>query len=430
MSAELAHLPSDPDAEQSVLGAMMLSRDATDDVTGVLSGRDFYQPAHELIYDAISHLAAGGLPVDARTVCDELTRRGELNRAGGAAYLHTCISNVPAPASAGYYAEIVRDRADSRAVVAAGTQMVQLGTALDASEAKARARKILDDLDTRDSAGMTRIGDVLEAVLEQAENGMAAAAPTPWPELDEKITGLRPGAVYTIGARTGLGKSVIGINMAWHMALSGKDAAIFSLEMSKEDVTRRILSAAARVDYGRLLRGNLHDVEWQRVSRAQATLLNAPLHIDDRSSITVADLRSKVRDLARRGDLGLIVVDYLQLMSTGRRSENRQQEVSELSRSLKVLAGDLKVPVVMLSQLSRKVEERHDKHPMLSDLRESGSLEQDSDVVLLLYRDDERAADVMEVGVAKNRMGPTTGLRLKWEGHFQRVVSEGREDRW
>lgn len=417
MTVDLAQ-PSNLDAECQVLGAVMHHAQVLDDLA--LTGEDFYQLRNGDLYNLLRRQHTAGNPTD--SIATNRALASEPIRGVDGAYLSELYGGLVTAANAEYYASLVREAAELRSVQQAGMVLSQAGVG-GAEQAKTRARTILDALDTRDATSVVRASDLFDRVIEVMESGDGGASRTPWPELDEKITGLRPGEVITVGARTGQGKSVVGLNMAWHTALSGQPAVVFSVEMSNLTVMRRLIAMVAEIDLARLLKGRLHEVEWQRVAKARDVIDAAPLFIDERSSLTPSDVRATVRSVARKAPVGCVVVDYVQLMSPDRRVENRQQEVSECSRALKILAGDLGVPVVMLSQLNRNVENRMDKRPVLADLRESGSLEQDSDVVLLLHRDEESTPDVMDVGVAKNRNGPRTSVRLVWEGHYQRVVS-------
>lgn len=411
---------SDPTpAEMQVLGAVMLDPTVLD--TAGLRHEDFYRPAHADLWALLTRMHSRGEPTTPDAVM--LTLGSDPIRGLGPAELHAIYASCTSPATAGYYARHVREAADLRAVHAAGVSLAHAATdGSSADDAKAHARKVLDSLDARDSTTVT-LGDVLEDVLTEAEEGpRTGSVRTPWPEVDDALAGLRPGALYTIGARPGVGKSVVAASLAWHAALCGRPGLVFSLEMSRRDLTRRLVSQVAEVDYGRMLRGTLTDLEWQRIARATGVLAETRFVMDDRTGITASEIAATARSVARKG-LGVVVVDYLQLMTPTDRRVPREQQVSECSRAMKVLAGDLDVPVVMLSQLNRAVEARHDKRPLLSDLRESGSVEQDSDVVMLLYRDEEKSPDFLDVGVAKNRFGPTTAVRLRWEGRYQRVVS-------
>lgn len=418
------------EAERYVLGAMMLDARCIDEIA--LTPPEHYEPRHEAIHHAILAVHATGARPDPLTVATELTRTGDLKRIG-ADYLHTLTAEVPTATNAGYYAEIVREAAARRAVIATGTRIVQAaGTATDtaATEIVATARGELEAVAQRIAAPdstdtLTAILDAIEAI----EAGPGEAVPSPWVDLDRLTGGWRPGAVYVIAGRPGTGKSVIGAQASVHAALHGHPALVVSCEMTRREVVNRWLGALGGVDLSpaRLADRKLTEGEWDKVSAAQAKLADCALSIDDRSTVSVADIRARARDAMRRhGSLGLVVVDYLQLLTPARlgRDASRQEQVADMSRSLKVMAGDLQVPVLLLAQLNRGPESRTDRRPRVSDLRESGSVEQDADVVLLLHRDEEKAPDDLEMGVGKNRGGPTGSAELRWEGHYSRVVAK------
>jgi len=418
--------PQDLAAEQSVLGAMLLSKDAIADVLEKLRHGDFYRPAHQSVYDAVLDLYNRGEPADAVTVAAELDRRGLLRRIGGAPYLHTLISTVPTAANAGYYAGIVAEKALLRRLVEAGTRVVQYGYAgaegADVEQIVDRAQAEIYDVSGRTSSSdVVSLESLLQPTLDQleilADGGPVRGVPTGYRDLDAIIHGLDPGAMIVVAGRPGVGKSIVGTDIARHCSIArGMASVMFSLEMSKSEIVMRILAAEAKVRLSDMRAGQLADHDWARLAQQMTGLAKAPLFIDDSPNLTMMEIRAKARRLTQQVDLKLIVIDYLQLMSSGKKFESRQQEVSELSRNIKLLAKELQVPIVALSQLNRGPEQRADKRPMLSDLRESGSLEQDPDIVLLLHRpaedlDDPRAGEV-EVLVAKNRQGATGKIGL------------------
>jgi replicative DNA helicase len=426
--------PQDLVAEQGVLGGMLLSKDAIADVIETLKERDFYRPAHELIYDAILDLYGRGEPADPVTVSAELTKRGDIARAGGAPYLHTLISSVPTAANAGYYARIVRDRAVLRRLVEAGTKIVQLGYSeegevddvVDAAQAE-----IYQVTEHRASEDYVQLSELLPATLDEIEaiqNGVAGeGVKSGFKDLDKLTNGFHPGNMIVLAARPAVGKSTLGLDIARNAAIHNGDAAvIFSLEMSRSEITMRMLSAEARVGLNNIRSGSLSDDEWGRLAKRMGEISQAPLFIDDSPNLSLMEIRAKARRLKQRHNLKIIVIDYLQLMTSGKRVENRQQEVSEFSRNLKLLAKELEVPIIAISQLNRSPEQRADKKPMLSDLRESGSIEQDADVVILLHRDDlydnQNRSGEADLIVAKHRNGPTRTITVSAQLHFARFT--------
>lgn len=438
--------PQDLQAEQSVLGGMMLSKDAIADVIEELRSVDFYRPAHETIFDAIIELYGRGEPADAVTVANELTKQGALARIGGAPYLHTLISQVPTAANAGYYARIVREQAVLRRLVEAGTRIVQLGYATDGGDVDdlvdSAQAEVYAVTERRTSEDYVQIGTIMESVSEEIEaaggrgEGLIGV-PTGFRDLDELTNGLHAGQMIIIAARPAIGKSTLALDICRSAAIhNNKTAVIFSLEMGRTELGMRLLSAEAGVELNRLRSGRLDARDWQKIARARIKAEGAPLFIDDSPNMSLMEIRAKCRRLKQRNDLSLIVVDYLQLMSSGKRVESRQQEVSEFSRALKLLAKELEIPVIAVAQLNRGPEMRTDKRPMMSDLRESGSLEQDADVVMLLHREDayKTAADrerdpderdrtgEADIIVAKHRNGPTATIAVAFQGHFSRFV--------
>ena len=433
--------PQDLHAERAVLGGMMLSKDAIADVVEELAPGDFYRPAHEAIYSRIMDLYARGEPSDPITVASELDRAGELVRVGGAPYLFTLLEDTPAAATAGYYARIVAEKAVLRRLVEAGTRIVQLGHSGDGGDVdgvvdRAQAA-VYEVVDRRTTVDYAPIADLLQPALDELDaiathGGAADGIPTGYTDLDEVTNGLHPGQMVIVAARPGIGKSTVGLDFARSCSIRhGKTSAIFSLEMNRSEIMMRLLSAEARIRMSDMRAGRMADDDWVRVSKRVAEIAEAPLFVDDSPNVTMTQIRAKARRLKQHHNLALIVVDYLQLMSSGKRVESRQQEVSEFSRALKLLAKELGVPVVAISQLNRGPEQRTDKRPMLSDLRESGSLEQDSDLVLLLHRpdasdrDDPRAGEA-DLIVAKHRNGPQATVTLAHQLHYSRFADLSR----
>jgi replicative DNA helicase len=428
--------PQDVAAEQCALGGMLLSKDAIADVIEVIRPRDFYRPAHETIYDAILDLYGRGEPVDPVTVSAELTKRGEIARIGGAPYLHTLISSVPTAANAGYYARIVRERAILRRLVEAGTKIVQLGYSVEGEvddvvdQAQAEVYAVTE---RRTSEDYVLLSEVLEETLDEIEaigarNGEMVGVPTGFVDLDALTNGLHPGQMIVLAARPAVGKSTLGLDIARSASIKhGMTSVIFSLEMSRNEITMRMLAAEARVALHNMRSGTMNEDEWNRLAKRMSEISQAPLFIDDSPNMSMMEIRAKCRRLKQRHDLRLVIIDYLQLMTSGRKVESRQQEVSEFSRQLKLLAKELGVPVIAISQLNRSPEQRSDKKPMLSDLRESGSIEQDADMVILLHREDFYEKDHPRQGeadliVAKHRNGQTKTVTVAFQGHYARFA--------
>ncbi len=567
--------PQDNDAEQSVMGSMLLSKDAIADVTDTVRGADFYRPAHETIFDAMLDLYGRGEPVDPVTTAAELGRRGELVRIGGAPYLHTLAASVPIAANASYYAQIVREKAILRRLVNAGTRIVQMGYAGEGlvddvvDEAQQEVYAVTDRRNSEDYAPLSQI---MEGTLDEIEaisnrDGEMSGVPTGFQDLDELTNGLHGGQMVIVAARPAVGKAlaldtplptptgwttmrdvVVGdllldadgrptrvvaatevmlrrpcyeltfsdggtIVADWqhlwrtspvgsddvitvttgelaksldlehriampdgdavkvtqvvavpsvpvrcvqvdneeHLYLAGPSgipthnstlaldlcraasihhqmtSVIFSLEMSRNEITMRLLSAEAKIPLNHMRNGHMTDEDWQKLARKTAEVSSAPLFIDDSPNMTMMEIRAKARRLKQRHDLRLIIIDYMQLMTSGKKVESRQVEVSEFSRQIKLLAKELDLPVVALSQLNRGPEQRSDKRPMLSDLRESGSLEQDADMVILLHREDVYEKESTRPGeadliVAKHRNGPTRDVVVAFQGHYSRFV--------
>ncbi|MFV0426110.1 MAG: replicative DNA helicase [Beutenbergiaceae bacterium] len=427
--------PQDVAAEQSVLGGMMLSKDAIADVAEVIRGTDFYRPAHESIYDCIVDLYSRGEPADAVTVSAELTNRGELARIGGAPYLHTLISSVPTAANAGFYARIVRERAVLRKLVDAGTRIAQLGYATDGGDVdelvNTAQAEVYAVTERRTSEDYLVLKDVLNGTMEEIEiaghrgEGMVGV-PTGFKDLDQLTNGLHPGQMIVLAARPAVGKSTLGLDIARAASIRHNlTSVIFSLEMSRNEIAMRMFSAESQVPLQNMRKGNMRTEDWTRLAATMSRLSDAPLFIDDSPNMSLMEIRAKCRRLKQRNDLKLVVIDYLQLMSSGKRVESRQQEVSEFSRALKLLAKELEVPVIAISQLNRGSEQRNDKKPQMSDLRESGSIEQDADVVILLHREDMYEKESPRAGeadmiVAKHRNGPTDTIVVAFQGHYAR----------
>ncbi|HET9128992.1 MAG TPA: replicative DNA helicase [Propionibacteriaceae bacterium] len=431
--------PQDVAAEQSVLGAMMMSKEAIADVVDTIKGRDFYRPAHELIFDAIIELYGRGEPADPITVADQLSKTGELTRAGGHIYLHELLSAVAIAANAGYYAEIVHEKAVLRRLVDASIKIAQLGyqgTGDVADIVDAAEQAVYEVSEGRTSDDYKPLSVLIEPTIDEMEaiasrSGMSGV-PTGFAELDELTNGFHPGQMIIVAARPAVGKSTLALDFCRAAAIKNRlTTAYFSLEMSQTEIVMRLLSAEAQVALNHIRNGKMTDDDWQRVVAKTTQVSEAPLFIDDSPNLTMMEIRAKARRLRQRHDLRLVVIDYMQLMSSGKKVESRQLEVSEFSRQIKLLAKELQIPVIALSQLNRGPEQRTDKKPMLSDLRESGSLEQDADMVLLLHRDDMYDRDSQRAGeadfiVAKHRNGPTATITTAFQGHYSRFVDMHR----
>jgi replicative DNA helicase len=421
--------PQNLDAEESVLGAMMLSPGAIGAVSEVLDAGDFYRESHAKIYRASLSLYARGEPVDAITLVDELEERGDLEGAGGRERIHELAALVPATANAAHYAKIVREMATLRGLIRVGAEVARLGWERpgEAQELVDQAEQIVFELSqSRVSSEFSHIEALLKesferitALYEAGED--ITGVPSGFRDLDRLTGGFQPGNLIIVAARPSMGKSALALGMASNLGVRAQiPVALFTLEMSKSEVTQRLMCSEAKVESNRLRTGKLAVDDWPRLTAACDKLAKAPIYVDDTGSITMMEIRAKARRLkTQEPTLGLIIVDYLQLMTTGASVENRVQEVSQISRQLKVLARDLDVPVLAMSQLSRAVEQRHDKRPILSDLRESGAIEQDADLVFFIYRDEYYNEETDQQGLAevicaKHRNGPTGSEKLSF----------------
>ena len=426
--------PLDIDAEQAVLGAVLLQPALLGDLE--LVADDFYRPAHVTIFGCIAAMFAAGQAVDAVTVAAELSDRKELERIGGAPYLHTLINMVPTVANGPHYAGIVADKARRRAMLAAGVRIQQLAHDEDADA------DTLMSLAVAAVAGAERTGGggtplalsgLLTAAMDQVEAAsvQAAGLPLPWLDLNNLVAPLRGGQLIVVGARPGTGKSVVALDLALHAAADrGMPAIIFSLEMGADEVCLRALSSRGRVPLTAMITGQMTDDNWLHLAKGAAVVAEEALYVDDHSA-TIPAIRQVARRYVARHNVGLIVIDYLQLMATPAKAENRQAAVADMSRSLKLMAKELGVPVVALSQLNRALVGRGDKRPGLHDLRESGAIEQDADLVLLLHREDmydrdSPRAGEMDIIVAKQRNGPTGTVPVAFQGTYVRCTDLAR----
>lgn len=422
MEAPVERLPPQSlEAEQAVLGSMLIEREAIYRALELLDGGAFYRDAHRLIFEAIVALAERAEPVDVVTVGEELRRGGHLETVGGLSYLNTLASMVPTTANVEHYARIVADKAVLRRLIHTAGEIArrafegqeEVGEVLDAAE-----RLIFNLAQGYRVRGYEQLKDVLVETFDHlgqlyGHKGQLTGLPTGFPDLDRLTAGLHPSDLFILAARPSQGKTAFSLNIACHVAVrKKKPVGIFSLEMSRQMLALRMLAAEARVDGQRLRSGELSEEEWKRLLRAFDRLSEAPIFIDDTPNIPLLELRGKARRMKAEHNVALLIVDYLQLIQGRARVENRQQEISEISRSLKALARELQVPLIALSQLSRAVEQRQDKRPLLSDLRESGSLEQDADLVAFIYHNPDLEDNVVELIVAKHRHGPTGSIRL------------------
>jgi replicative DNA helicase len=435
--------PNNLEAEESLLGAMLLTKDAIVAATEVgVTADDFYKPAHGHVFTAVVELYGAGEPVDPVTVAEVLRRTGLLEAIGGPATLVSLQARPPATASAGRYARIVEEHALLRRLIGVAGEIAELGYGLpdDVRSAVDRAEALVFQVaQNRVSDTSRALRDVLDSALDRLEmlydkGDAVTGVPTGHRELDEITAGLQPSSLVIVGARPGAGKTSFALGIAAHAALEAhRPVLFFSLEMDHQELAQRLLAAEAKVESTRLRNGRLQDADWNKLMHAIGRMAEAPLYVDDNPMTSVLDIRAKARRLkANLGDLGLVVIDYLQLMTGRAKAENRQVEVSEISRGLKILARELQCPVMALSQLSRNLEQRADKRPVLADLRESGSLEQDADVVMFLYRDklynrDSVDQGAAEVHVAKHRSGPTATFELVFLERYTRFADLAKE---
>lgn len=438
--AQMRVPPHSIEAEQSLLGGLLLDNEAWDRIGDQVNDADFYRDEHRRIYRHVRRLLEQGKPADVVTVAESLDAAGESEHTGGLAYLGELAANTPSAGNIKRYAEIVRERSVLRRLVAvadeiAGTALNPLGrdakTLLDEAEAKVFE---IAEAGARHSEGFQHINPLLTQVVERIQElhdrenpSDITGVPTGFVDLDQQTSGLQPGDLVIVAGRPSMGKTAFALNIAENVAVdSGLPVAVFSMEMGGSQLAMRMLTSIGRLDSQRVRTGRLNDDEWSRLSFALGKLHEAPIYIDESGGLNPVDLRARARRLYRQcGQLGLIVIDYIQLMVSAKQNENRATEVSEISRSLKSLAKELKVPIIALSQLSRKVEERTDKRPMMSDLRESGAIEQDADVIMMLYRDEYYKPDTPDKGTAeciigKQRNGPTGTVKLAFLGEYTR----------
>jgi replicative DNA helicase len=423
-------VPYDREAERSMLGAAMLSASVLEEVLSVVEPTDLYDPKHETILGSIRRLHDRGAPTDVVAVGDDLAAAGEFK--GGtldAAYLHELTSAVPTAANGAYYARIVHEHAIRRRLLDVGTSIVQLAsnTGIHALEAVEMSRERVDGVGANTAPTVEQFGTAAFDAFVHGLEEKPRYVPTPWWDINNHLGGLRAGGLYVVGARPGQGKSIVGLQAALRLAKEGP-VAFCSLEMSRDDLMARLVAQLAQVSLHSLVNHEVSKAGWQNIAMVRSQIQQLPLYVSTSDEVsTITEVRAFARSVARRAPKGQrlagVVVDYLQLLTSGERVESRQVEVAGFSRSLKLLAQSLGVPVIALSQLNRGSTTRRSNRPTLADLRESGAIEQDADSVLLLHRDEKNAPNILEVEIAKNRQGQNGRVRLQWEGTFSRVVS-------
>ncbi|MEG2246751.1 MAG: replicative DNA helicase [Peptostreptococcaceae bacterium] len=432
--------PHSVESEQSILGSILLDKDAMITVSETIRPDDFYKEAHKIIYECMIKLSNKGEPIDLITLTEELRRQGHLDDIGGISYITSLSTIVPTTSNVKYYADIVKEKSVLRKLIKASSEIINLGydgsskieDVLDKAE-----KKIFDISQEKASDDFKSINSVLMDAYDMIEHLYTSKSEmtgitTGFTDLNKKINGMQRTDLLLIAARPAMGKTAFSLNLVQNAALKGDaSVAVFSLEMSKDQLVQRMLSAQSNVELKKLKTGKLGENDWPRIIDAMAVLSNAKIHIDDTPGIKISELRSKCRKLKIEQGLDLILIDYLQLMEGEGNNESRQQEISKISRSLKIIAKELNCPVVALSQLSRAPEQRADHRPMLSDLRESGAIEQDADIVMFLYRDeyyhpDSDRKNIGEVIIAKNRHGETGAVELVWLGEVQKFADKSR----
>ncbi|HBG1232926.1 TPA: replicative DNA helicase [Clostridioides difficile] len=426
--------PHSVESEQSILGSILLDKDAIITVTETIKPDDFYKEAHKIIYECMITLSNKGEPIDLITLTEELRKQGHLNDIGGISYITSLSTIVPTTSNVKYYADIVKEKSVLRKLIKASNEIINLGYsgATKIEDVLEQAEKSIFDISQeKTSDDFKSINLVLMDAYDMIEKlytnkSDVTGITTGFKDLNKKINGLQRTDLILIAARPAMGKTAFSLNLVQNAALKGDaSVAVFSLEMSKEQLVQRMLSSQSSVELKKIKTGTLNDNDWPRIIDAMAVLSDTKIHIDDTPGIKISELRSKCRKLKIEKGLDLVLIDYLQLMEGEGNNESRQQEISKISRSLKILAKELNCPVVALSQLSRAPEQRADHRPMLSDLRESGAIEQDADIVMFLYRDeyyhaDSESKNIGEVIIAKNRHGETGSVELVWLGEVQR----------
>ena len=433
--------PHSVESEQSILGSILLDKDAIITVTETIKPEDFYKEAHKIIYECMIKLSNKGEPIDLITLTEELKKQGHLEDVGGISYITSLSTIVPTTSNVKYYSDIVKEKSVLRQLIRASNDIINLGydTATKVEDVLEQAEKrIFDISQEKASDDFKSINLVLMDAYDMIEKlytnkSDVTGITTGFKDLNKKINGLQRTDLILIAARPAMGKTAFSLNLVQNAALKGDaSVAVFSLEMSKEQLVQRMLSSQSHVELKKIKTGTLDENDWPRIIDAMAVLSNAKIHIDDTPGIKISELRSKCRKLKIEKGLDLVLIDYLQLMEGEGNNESRQQEIAKISRSLKILAKELNCPVVALSQLSRAPEQRADHRPMLSDLRESGSIEQDADIVMFLYRDeyynpDSDRKNIGEVIISKNRHGETGSVELVWLGEVQQFADKARD---
>jgi replicative DNA helicase len=439
---ETSTLPHNKDAEEFILGSVLLENSAMDEIIDVLSSADFYSERNRILYEEMLVLRDKGIPIDYITVAESLDKKDKLERAGGAAYIGQLTDRVPTTSDIGYYASIVKDKAIIRSLITGASEIIKIArtTAGDVSDAVEAAEKIIFNINREirnDLSGLIKAKDLVNSLYDKikliSEGSIEeGGTKTGFTDIDTRLMGgIHASDLIVIAGRPGMGKTSLAMNIAEHIAVyENKPVAIFSLEMGRDQLLIRILSSISSIPQSRLRDSRyLKSEEWIELTKASAKVFDAPIYIDDTAGISPMEIRAKLRRLAiKEKDLALVVVDYLQLMKIKGRTDSREQEISEISRSMKAIAKEFKIPVIALSQLNRNVEARGDKRPMMSELRESGAIEQDADIVLLIYRDEvynQETQDkgIAEINIAKHRNGPTGDFKLKWIPEMTKFVN-------
>ncbi|MBJ6727820.1 replicative DNA helicase [Geomesophilobacter sediminis] len=445
MSDQRKMPPQSLEAEMSILGGILVDNEAINRALEILRPDDLYRENHRKIFRSMIELSERNEPCDLITLTTILKRKGELEEVGGGAYLATLVDYVPMAANIAYYCKIVKEKAITRKLITAATDIVTKGfeDKVDVDELLDGAQKAIFEIsENKIKPAYYQVCDVLKDTMKNIEllyekKEQITGVPTGYIDLDKMTAGFHAGDLVIIAGRPAMGKTTFALNVAQYVAVEAqkrRPAAIFSLEMSKEQLVERLLCSLARVDLGRLKTGHLLENDWPKLAKAAGGLHDAKIFLDDTPSITVMELRAKARRLKAEHDIGLIMIDYLQLMRGGANSESRQQEISEISRSLKGLAKELEIPVLALSQLNRGLEQRTDKRPMMSDLRESGAIEQDADIIMFVYRgevydkENEDLKGKAEIIIGKHRSGPTGIVDLVFKGEYTRFENAAREE--